>query len=51
MKKFIAFCLLALNIAASALAAEIPYIGRVQPEYRAAAEGYLIEATSPQDVD
>ncbi len=51
MKKFIALCLLAFNIAASALAAEIPYIGRVQPEYRAAAEGYLIEATSPQDVE
>lgn len=51
MKKFIALCLLAFNIAASALAAEIPYIDRVQPEYRAAAEGYLIEATSPQDVE
>ena len=51
MKKFIALCLLAFNIAASALAAEIPYIGRVQPEYRAAAEGYLIEATSQQDVE
>ena len=51
MKKFIALCLLAFNIAASALAAEIPYIGRVQPEYRAAAEGYLIEATSLQDVE
>lgn len=51
MKKFIALCLLAFNITASALAAEIPYIGRVQPEYRAAAEGYLIEATSPQDVE
>ena len=51
MKKFIALCLLAFNIAASALAAEIPYIGRVQPEYRAAAEGYLIEATSPQDIE
>ena len=51
MKKFIALCLLTFNIAASALAAEIPYIGRVQPEYRAAAEGYLIEATSPQDVE
>ena len=42
---------MAFNIAASALAAEIPYIDRVQPEYRAAAEGYLIEATSPQDVE
>ena len=51
MKKFIALCLLAFNIAASTLAAEIPYIDRVQPEYRAAAEGYLIEATSPQDVE
>ena len=51
MKKFIALCLLAFNIAASALAAEIPYIDRVQPEYRAAEEGYPIEATSPQDVE
>lgn len=48
MKKLIAICLLALNLCASALAAEIPHLDRVQPEYRDAAESFLFHFTSDE---
>lgn len=50
MKKFIAFCLLAVNIAVTAFAAEIPYLDKIDPEYRKAAETYMFNYTSDADL-
>lgn len=51
MKKLLALLLVLFNLTASALAADIPYLDRVQPEYRDAAQGYVIDVSSYAQVD
>lgn len=41
MKKLLVLLLALLSFTVTALAAEIPYLDRVQPEYRAAAENFM----------
>lgn len=51
MKKLLVLLLALFNFTVTALAAEIPYLDRVQPEYRAAAENFMFLYTSDADLE
>ena len=51
MKKLLVLLLALLNFTVTALAADIPYLDRVQPEYRAAAENFMFLYTSDADLE
>ena len=46
MKKLLALLLVLFNLTTTALAADIPYLDRVHPDYRAAAQGFIFNYTS-----
>ena len=51
MKKLLVLLLALLSFTVTAQAAEIPYLDRVQPEYRAAAENFMFLYTSDADLE